>query len=162
MFGSSQYSKHQTFVLVLKLLVSWNHSYHKCALEGNKYKKIMDRHNFSDNSNSDALFSVGNKLEKSAEKSLQITQIQVVLIFLSQKPANNKIQKFIFSLNFIMEMNLYLVASYAKGKNLNHSIARPNFCSAPFKVTLLEIPESPEEYREKLLAKLHRCRSNRT
>ena len=107
-------------------------------------------------------FSVRNKLEKSAEKSLQITQIQVVLIFLSQKPANNKIQKFIFSLNFIMEMNLYLVASYAKGKNLNHSIARPNFCSAPFKVTLLEIPESPEEYREKLLAKLHRCRSNRT
>ena len=32
-FGSSQYSKHKIFVLVLEQLVSWNHSYHKCAQE---------------------------------------------------------------------------------------------------------------------------------
>ena len=32
MSGSTQYSKRKMFVLVPKLLVSWNHSYHKGAL----------------------------------------------------------------------------------------------------------------------------------
>ena len=32
MSGATQYSKRKIFVLVPKQLVSWNHSYHKCAL----------------------------------------------------------------------------------------------------------------------------------
>ena len=42
MFGSSQYSKDQILVLVPKYLVSWNHSYHKCALEFLLHEWIMN------------------------------------------------------------------------------------------------------------------------
>ena len=53
------------------LSLKWRNLFEKCVLRskrGKKYKKVMDQHIFSDNSNFLALSSVGNKLEKWAGK----------------------------------------------------------------------------------------------